>query len=489
MRAATRSSFENWRAVQKAALVAIIRNPAVTPALRAFVLSYATVVGPRILNITLLAIRRRHHLRKYLSGLKHVLLSALALNGLPIFWAALLVSSISFSRVTDIVVSKLSTSRRDRQASTFIAAMIAGGYTLRWHQRLLRRDATNDITLSIEEPVKNRHEHGRTIDNTLFTVISAVDYLFRRALVAAKHKSLLGMSKIDYRTTDIYAFVVSATVIMYAWFYHPTRLPKSYNHWITKFADMDTNLLTALRLVKSGDFVYGKDTGCKLARTCLTPSCEKLGLPKEYGDPAVTVPIPCVIIHANKTENCEVHAAWRFSRAFTSALAIYIPLNMVLLLRARPGRRLQHMAEALFSACRSASFLGMFVALAWYSVCFTRTRAGPYLFPKVKRLRWDDTLGPALGSFMCGWSVLLENPRRRGELALFVAPRAIGAFLPEDFDKFHEYAECAVFSVAYAVLFSAATNAPKAWPAGLPNKGVRLRGVVGNALMAVLGKA
>ncbi|KAK9248005.1 hypothetical protein V1506DRAFT_530454 [Lipomyces tetrasporus] len=486
MRSPTRSSFENWRRVQKAALVAIVRNPAVAPALRAFVLSYATVVGPRILNITLLALRRRDRLRKCLSGLKHVLLSALALNGLPIFWAALLASSICFARITDIVVSKLSTSRPYRQASAFIAAMIAGGYTLRWRQRLLKRDATKDITRSIDEPVKSRQEHGRTIDNTLFTVTSAVDYLFRRALVAAKHKSLLGMSKIDYRTTDIYAFVASVTVVMYAWFYHPTRLPKSYNHWITKFADMDTNLLTALRLVKSGDFVYHKDTGYA---NLLAPSCEKLGLPKEYGDPAVTVPIPCLIIHANKTENCEVHAAWRFLRAFTSALEIYVPLNMVLLLRARPGRRLQHMMEALFSACRSASFLGMFVALAWYSVCFTRTRVGPYLFPKVKRLRWDDTLGPALGSFMCGWSVLLENPRRRGELALFVAPRALGAFLPEDFDKFHEYAECVVFSVAYAVLFSVAMNAPKAWPAGLPDRGVRLRGVVGNALMAVLGRA
>ncbi|KAK9317439.1 hypothetical protein V1522DRAFT_398282 [Lipomyces starkeyi] len=471
---------------QKTVLLAILRNPAVTPALRAFLLSFAAVVGPRILNITALALRRRDRVRKYLSGVKHILLSALALNELPIFWAALLASSISFSRITEIIVFKLSKSERYSRLSAFIATMLASGCTLRWHQRLLKRDATKYISLPAEEQVKKRQEHGRTIDNTLFTVTSAIDYLYRRAGVAAQYKSLHGISPPDYRTTDIYGFVASATVVMYAWFYHPTRLPKSYNHWITKFAEMDTNLLTALRLVKSGDFIYGKDTGCA---HILAPSCDKLGLPTEYGDPAVTVPIPCSIVHANKAENCEVHAALRFLRAFTSALAIYIPLNMAFLFRARRRLKLQHMTDALFSACRSASFLGMFVALAWYSVCFTRTRAGPYLFPKVKRLRWDDTVGPALGSFMCGWSVLLENPRRRGELALFVAPRALGAFLPEDFDKFHEYAECAAFSIAYAVLFSAAMNARKAWPPGLPNKDVRLRGVVGNALMAVLSKS
>lgn len=37
----------------------------------------------------------------------------------------------------------------------------------------------------------------------------------------------------------------------------------------------------------------------------------------------------------------------------------------------------------------------------------------------------DGGLAMLLGTFMCGWSVLIENKRRRGEMALFVAPRAL----------------------------------------------------------------
>ncbi|KAK9241020.1 hypothetical protein V1525DRAFT_93361 [Lipomyces kononenkoae] len=458
MSSVVRSSPRSLKTAQRTVVLAIMRNPAVTPALRAFLLSFAAVVGPRILNITLRSLRRPDPVRKYLSGVKHIFLSALALNELPIFWAALLASSISFSRLAEVIMSKLSKSQRHARLASFVVTMLASGCTLRWHQRLLKRDSTNDISLPAEEQVRNRQEHGRTIDHTLFTVTSAIDYLYRRIHIAKPSHAIA-----LYGATDIYGFVASATVVMYAWFYHPTRLPVSYNHWITKFAEMDASLLTALRLVKSGDFIYGKDTGCG---PVLAPLCEKLGLPKEYGDPAVTIPIPCAIVHANKTANCEVHAAMRFSRAFVSALAIYVPLNIAFLFRSRRRPNLQNVTNALFNAGRSASFLGMFVALAWYSVCFARTRAGPYFFPKVKRQRWDDTVGPALGSFLCGWSVLLENPKRRGELALFVAPRAIGAFLPEDFDRFHEYAECAAFSIAYAVLFSAAMGARTA-PSGL----------------------
>ena len=37
----------------------------------------------------------------------------------------------------------------------------------------------------------------------------------------------------------------------------------------------------------------------------------------------------------------------------------------------------------------------------------------------------DHIYGPLLGSFMCGFSVLIEKPHRRAEMALYVLPRAI----------------------------------------------------------------
>jgi len=37
----------------------------------------------------------------------------------------------------------------------------------------------------------------------------------------------------------------------------------------------------------------------------------------------------------------------------------------------------------------------------------------------------DNIYGPLLGAFMCGFSVLIEKPHRRAEMALYVLPRAL----------------------------------------------------------------
>ncbi|KAK9465032.1 hypothetical protein V1512DRAFT_266816 [Lipomyces arxii] len=465
---------------QRSLLLALAQaSPALSPALRAFILSYATVVGPRIFNIVIRVTRHHNRARQLPVAVKHVLLSALAINELPIFWAALLASSVSLSKLTESIVRYITKSSKHTRLSAFIAAMIASGYTLRWHQNLIRRTPAvqKEEEVPTDRPVKHEHERGRTIDNTLFVFSSAIDYLFRHSLAVASAKRKVP----DIVTIDLYTFVMSSAVVMYAWFYYPSRLPRSYNHWITKFADMDTNLLEALRKIKSGEIVYGKDTG---QAHLLEEGCAKVGLPIEYGDPAKTVPIPCELVHANSTKNCELHAAWRFSRAFKSAFLIYAPLNLILLLRRGRLDRRKALIQALLSSCRSASFLGMFVALSWYSVCFTRSRIGKYVFPKIHPTKWDNTLGPALGCLMCGWSIVLELPQRRGDLALFVAPRALGAFFPTDFDRFHRYVERVVFSAAYAVVFSAAFSASVV----RDGRDVKLRGVFGNAMMAVLGR-
>jgi hypothetical protein len=59
------------------------------------------------------------------------------------------------------------------------------------------------------------------------------------------------------------------------------------------------------------------------------------------------------------------------------------------------------------------------------SVCLVRTRLGPRLLPWVPQQTWESGACALLGCFMCGFSVLIENKRRRGEMALYVAPRAL----------------------------------------------------------------
>lgn len=66
----------------------------------------------------------------------------------------------------------------------------------------------------------------------------------------------------------------------------------SYTKWIAGIAKVDSRLLATLRLIRSGEFVYGKDLG----RTPpLESLCEEIGLPKTCGNPATTERVPCKV--------------------------------------------------------------------------------------------------------------------------------------------------------------------------------------------------
>lgn len=49
----------------------------------------------------------------------------------------------------------------------------------------------------------------------------------------------------------------------------------------------------------------------------------------------------------------------------------------------------------------------------------------PRLLPGVSHSFWDRGLGPLMGSFVCGLAIFIEERRKRAEMALYVAPRAL----------------------------------------------------------------
>ncbi len=94
----------------------------------------------------------------------------------------------------------------------------------------------------------------------------------------------------------------------------------------------------------------------------------------------------------------------------------------------RPHRLL---ATAL-GALRSAAFLASFIGIYWGAVCTTRTRGLARALPCVSHDFWDGPRGCIMaGCLLCGTSIWLENGRRRGEMALYVLPRAVRAILPD----------------------------------------------------------
>jgi hypothetical protein len=284
---------------------------------------------------------------------------------------------------------------------------------------------------------RDRELGGRTLDLTLFSFTRALDVLacvaWDRWKSGRKSRNRwTWVESIAPQLADAGVFAGSAAVVMWAWFYLPERLPRSYAKWIGEAAQVDSRLIEALRRARRGEFVYGKDTG---QAPLLESMCEDYGWPIEWGDPATTIPIPCEMVHMGCGPSCEWHAASRFRRTFQFALATYLPLQ--LLLRMRSKRSATACTRAIKDATRSSSFLALFVSIFYYSVCLARTRLGPRIFDakRVTPMMWDSGLCVGAGCLMCGWSILAESPHRRQEIAFFVAPRAAAALLPRRYDK------------------------------------------------------
>lgn len=206
---------------------------------------------------------------------------------------------------------------------------------------------------------------------------------------------------------DVVLFSASCFVIMFSWFYLPLRMQPRYRQWITDIAEMDSEFVDALRLIRDKELIYGQPNEHE---TLLVPLCARYGLPSELGNTTKTYPMPCILVHAGVTQNCELHALWRFKRGFKSAFLIYLPLNLLLVLKRGDRFTLKTLGQALKMAVRSSTFLATFIFLCWYSVCFVRSRVGPWLWPKATPQEIEDTWGPGLGSALCGLSKLFLFP-------------------------------------------------------------------------------
>lgn len=267
---------------------------------------------------------------------------------------------------------------------------------------------------------------------------------------------------------------------MWNWFYSPDALPRSYNSWIASAASLDPRLHEILQRCRAGAMRYGADTG---QAPLLEPMCARYGLPAVWADPAITIPYPCELVHMGTGASCEYHALSRFARSWLWSLKMYLPLQLVFLIprmlsKATTAKDLRRaILRTLLSASRSSAFLGAFISLFYYGVCLARTRVGPLLLGTSTKARQalDSGICVGTGCVLSGWSVLLETPSRRQDLALFVAPRAVATLLPRRYAKDKEWLERVVFAASAAVVVTCVQEDRR-----------RVRGVVGGLLEMVL---
>ncbi|KAL4754704.1 hypothetical protein BDW72DRAFT_117352 [Aspergillus terricola var. indicus] len=457
------------------------------PVLRAYALGYLSSATPKIIScLRRLWIDNDLSYRQRFYELLRVLAGPLRLESFPTFCAALVGGSTLLPmlalRVLQTACRRLGSDSKSlnfksvSQLIQFAAVFVSAWFSF---QILNRRPVTlqtvsgkpqDDIgqgTAALQ-PTPRLYPHhqtqfaGRTMDLTLFTLTRALDSMACIVWSWVKHKRRggHGWSKaisLIPGLADSAFFASSAAVVMWAWFYSPERLPRSYGKWIGEVAKVDERLIEALRRARRGIFVYGKDTG---QASLLESMCNDFGWPAPWGDPARTIPIPCEMVHMGCGPSCEKHAVSRFLRTFKFACATYIPLQIAF--RIRSMKSAGSARRALSDALRSSAFLASFVSLFYYSVCLSRTRLGPRLFSRatVTPQMWDSGLCVGAGCAMCGWSILVEHAKKRQEIALFVAPRAAATVLPRFYDQKYLYRERAIFAISAAVLLTCFRESP-----------------------------
>ena len=399
--------------------------------------------------------------------------NALAYNKFPAFCATLFASYTLLEHIFFLVarwlVDVLLEDRiPDRRLLLRLCRIVAGLAASSWSFRLLNEQDSIADAQTPPKADKNGNKKlslaGRTLDFTLLIIIRAVEALIgegwqRYRETNPKRRSSLRLSAeaIVANLADPAVFMASAGIVMWAWFYTPERLPHAYQKWIGEAASVEERLVQALRNCRNGSFVYGKQTG---QAPLLQGMCQDYKWPMHWGDPAVTIPVPCEMVHMGTGRSCHYHALSRFIRAFKFSLAMYLPIQLAVKMR---DPSLKAVAVSLREASRSAAFLGAFIGLFYYSVCSARTLIGPKLFSRttVTPQMWDSGLCVGAGCAACGLSIFLEKPQRRPELAFFVAPRAAAIFLPRRYDPKYLWREQLAFAIGAATLLAMVEENPK----------------------------
>ncbi|KAH9824967.1 hypothetical protein DFH28DRAFT_878051 [Melampsora americana] len=339
-----------------------------------------------------------------------------------------------------------------------------------------------------------RFPQSSTLDLTLFFTVRALDTIIQ-FIYASYSSPYLALLK---RCSDIILFQLSCWRIMWCWFYKPQRLPYTYVKWITALAEMDYRLLRLIRLGKAGKFHYGKKPLSYDVSEMGRAIASDMGLEPMLGDPQFIDKLSCEIVHGKlgASDSCLVNSGRRWMKAWRRGMGIYLPVFTVpaiLFNREKwinsPVKTLSHI---LIGSSRSAAFLSTFVALTWSGVCMGRSTAAHALLnllssSPVSTTYMDSNFAPQIGSFLAGWSIMIENKKRRGEMALYVAMRALYAAIDQILParllkniKRHQWVSTWVERLTFALSIGTITSA-------VVHDSVHVRGIVKGIMTFAVG--
>ncbi|KZP14376.1 hypothetical protein FIBSPDRAFT_1048814 [Athelia psychrophila] len=241
---------------------------------------------------------------------------------------------------------------------------------------------------------------------------------------------------------DTVVFALCCGQIMYGFLLSPEILPPAYQSWINAAGNVPVPAVSLNHsLVRKGLF-NPADVDKLLQTPTLTPHNRTALLAYRALSAAPGRPVaPCFAVHPT-VDSCRAVVPIRFAEVFRWMLPVYGALHFVPLVLFRWRLFLKDPKSMLLRAgagtARSSSFLGAFVVIFQGLFCFkhhihdllTAQNKNPNAAVRVPQRLVDALISKEsfwpLG-FLCGLSILVEESRRRGELAMYVLPKGLGA--------------------------------------------------------------
>ncbi|DBA88737.1 hypothetical protein WJX77_009059 [Trebouxia sp. C0004] len=215
----------------------------------------------------------------------------------------------------------------------------------------------------------------------------------------------------DWAYGDALLFALSSAQVMYAYVMRPETLPKSYWKFIVKSGPIEPPVLEAVRRsirklpidLRSFNAFIKKRGGTAFLSTAF---------PSQITDAMLHPQTASALVHSVKVPWATFRKT--FPLYMSISLVPYVVLNLKRALRNPVGTA----GHAVGSAVRSTSFLAAFVGI--YSAAISLHR---------KLFSWDHKLLYYVAGLAASGSILIEKKSRRSELALYVMPRAVDAFV------------------------------------------------------------
>ncbi|EJD53160.1 hypothetical protein AURDEDRAFT_180722 [Auricularia subglabra TFB-10046 SS5] len=244
---------------------------------------------------------------------------------------------------------------------------------------------------------------------------------------------------------DVIVFTLACAQIMYAYTMRPDTIPRGYNLWIQEASKTVSHSVHANRTLTRDHTLDVGDLQSLLSGKTRIPTARNRSALVDLINTAQNNPaqLPhhgsCAIVHP-WMDSCTMVQIERFIEVFTWMVPIYGALHLIPTILFKRHVFFKKPApligQSLLNTMRSSTFLAVFVIIFQGMMCvksnlyeyLSSPQRRPFALPQwLLQLLITKPSYWVLGA-MTGMSLFVEAPRRRGELAMYVMPKALESY-------------------------------------------------------------